>query len=117
MNQRTTAAMAQPEPVTDPAMILDTFFDPTRPPGRKGRAWTFEHFREACDTPGANRVQAVLAASNTTGFTLYARQSGCLHLVTHDDRPVRFRIIEQALDILSDVSYLAPEIAIDTSSW
>lgn len=114
MNQRATD---HAEPAIDPAVILDTFFDSTRPPGRKGRAWTFEHFREACDTPGANRVQAVLAASNTTGFTLYARQSGCLHPVMHDDRPVRFRTIEQALDTLSDVSYLAPEIAIDTASW
>ncbi|WP_153098908.1 hypothetical protein [Paraburkholderia hayleyella] len=105
------------EPAIHPGTTFDAFYDTSQPQGRKGRAWIFEHFRKACDTPGANRVQAVLVASNTTGFALYARQNRCLHPITHNDHLVRFRTIEQALDTLSDVSWLAPEIAIDTTGW
>lgn len=105
------------EPVIDPGTTFDAFYDTFRPHGRKGCAWTFEYFREACDTPGTNRVQAVLVANTTTGFALYARQNRCLHPITHNDRSVRFRTIEQALDTLSDVPWLASEIAIDTRGW
>ena len=87
------------------------------PQGHKGRLWTFKQFCEACDTPDANRVQAVLVASDTNGFALYARQNRCLHRVTQDDRSVIFRTIEQALDTLAEVPHLSPEIAIDMTNW
>lgn len=67
--------------------------------------------------PGANRVQAVLVASNATGFVLYARQNSCLHRITQNDCPMIFRTIERALDTLADVPHLRPEIAIDMTSW
>lgn len=101
----------------DPGTTFDAFYGTWAPQGRKGRAWTFKHFCEACDTPGANRVQAVLVASNTTGFALYARQNRCLHCVTQDERPVIFRTIEQALDTLVDVPHLASDITITAENW
>lgn len=87
------------------------------PQGHKGRLWTFKQFCEACDTPDANRVQAVLVASDTNGFALYARQNRHLHCVTQDDRPLIFRTIEQALNTLIDVPHLAAEISITTENW
>lgn len=111
--------MAQntPKPAANPSVTVDGFYGTSAPQGRKGREWTFKHFREACDTPGASRVEAVLVASNTAGFTLHARQNRCLHRVTQDDRPVIFRTIEHALGTLADVPHLSPEIAIDMTSW
>ena len=106
-----------PKSTVDPCATFDAFYDASAPQGSKGRVWTFKHFCEACDTPGANRVQAVLVANNTTGFALCARQNRCLHRVTQDDRPVIFRTIEQALDTLADVPHLGPEIAINIASW
>lgn len=106
-----------PKPAVDPSTTFDAFYGTPAPQGRKGGVWTFKHFCEACDTPGTNRVQAVLVASNTTGFALYARQNRCLHRITRNDHPVIFRTIEQALDTLADVPHLAPELAIDTANW
>ena len=105
------------KPAIDSRTTFDAFYGSSAPQGRKGRAWTFKYFCEACDTPGANRVQAVLVASNSTGFALYARQNRCLHRVTQDDRHVIFRTIEQALDTLVDVPHLASEIIITTENW
>ena len=93
------------------------FSDTLAPQGHKGGVWTFKQFCEACDTPGAESVQAVLAASTNIGFSLYARQDRCLHRITLNDRSVIFRTIEQALDTLADVPHLVPEIAVDTTSW
>ncbi|WP_211453060.1 hypothetical protein [Collimonas antrihumi] len=98
-------------------MASDEYFDISRPRGRRARPWTFDQFTEECDTPGASRIQAVLAANDSAGFTLYARQNGSLHAVTHNEKSVRFRTIEQALATLTDVSYLLSEIIIDTSRW
>lgn len=105
-----------PKPAIDPCTPFDAF-GTSAPQGRKGRAWTFKHFREVCDTPGANHVEAVLVASNTTGFALYARQNRYLHRVTQNDRPVIFRTIEQALDTLVDVPHLVSEITITAENW
>ena len=85
--------------------------------GHKGGTWTFKQFCDACDTPGAKSIQAVLAASNNIGFSLYARQDRHLHRITLNDRSVIFRTIEQALNTLADVPHLAPEIAIDRTTW
>ena len=101
-----------------PAVEARTSFTGTlAPQGHKGRVWTLKQFCEACDTPDANPVHAVLVASNTTGFALYARQNRHLHCVTHDDRPLIFRTIEQALNTLIDVPHLASEITITTENW
>lgn len=97
--------------------VGSAFSAPPVPEGHKGGAWTFKQFCEACDTPGAKSVQAVLAASNSIGFSLYARHDRLLHRITLNDRSVIFRTIEQALDTLADVPHLAPEIAIDTTNW
>ena len=104
------------KPTVDQGVIFAAFNVSTSR-GRKGCTWTFKHFCEACDTPGANRVQAVLVASNATGFVLYARQNSYLHHITQNDFPVIFRTIEQTLDTLADVPHLRPEIAIDITSW
>lgn len=102
----------------NPTVDASTAFSaPVRPQGHKGGAWTFKQFCEACDTPGAKSVQAVLAASTNIGFSLYARQDRRLHRITLNDRSVIFRTIEQALDTLADVPHLALEIAIDTTNW
>lgn len=106
-----------PKLAVDPNTTFDAFYGTSAPRGRKGRAWTFKHFCEVCDTPGANRVQALLVASDTTGFALYARQNRWLHRVTQDDYPVIFRTIEQALDALVGVPHLASEISINAKNW
>ena len=106
-----------PKPAIDPSTALDAFYATSAPQGRNGRTWTFKHFCEACDTPGANRVQALLVANDTTGFALYARQNSWLHCVTQDDLPVIFRTIEQALNTLIDVPHLSSEVTIDMTSW
>ena len=103
--------------IVDPVATVNTLDHMSAPKGRKGRAWTFKYLRESCDTPGANRVQAVLVASNAAGFALYARQNRCLHRVMQDDCPVIFRTIEQALDTLVDVPHLASEITIAAEHW
>lgn len=87
------------------------------PQGHNGDTWTFKQFCKACDTPDARSVQAVLVASNSIGFSLYARQDRRLHRITLNDCSMIFRTIEQALDTLADVPHLAPEIAIDTTNW
>lgn len=106
-----------PKLAVDPSTTFDAFYCTSAPQGRKGRAWTFKHFCEVCDTPGVNRVQALLVASKAAGFALYARQNRWLHRVTQDDRPVIFRTIEQALDTLVDVPHLASEITINAGNW
>lgn len=106
-----------PKSAVDSRTTLDAFYGTSRTQGRKGRTWTFKYFCEACDTPGSDRVQALLVASDTTGFALYARQNRWLHCVTQDDLPVTFRTIEQALNTLIDVPHLASEITITTEKW
>ena len=96
---------------------VNTFADKRAPRGHEGSVWTFKQFCEACDTPGAESVQAVLAANATIGFSLYARQNRRLHRITLNDRSVIFRTIEQAMDTLADVPHLVPEIAVDTTNW
>ena len=101
----------------NPTVDVSTAFPaPLVPQGHNGDTWTFKQFCEACDTPGAKSVQAVLAASNNIGFSLYARQDRRLHRITQNDSSVIFRTIEQALDTLADIPHLAPEIAIDTTN-
>ncbi len=106
-----------PKPAVNPSSTAGAFYGTSAPQGREGRTWTFKYFCEACDTPGANRVQAVLGACNTTGFALYARQNRYLHRVTQNGRPVIFRTIEQALDTLVDVPHLASDITITAENW
>lgn len=105
------------KPAVVPNTTLDTFYGTSAPQGRIGRAWTFKQFCEACDTPRAESIQAVLAASTNIGFSLYARQDRRLHRITLNDHPVIFRTIEQAMDTLADVPHLVPEIVVDRTNW
>lgn len=82
-----------------------------------GNVWTFSRLNDVCDTPGEERVQAVLLSNDFNGFSLYARQKGITHMVTHNRKPVIFRTIEVALSTLIDVPYIDPEIIIDSSKW
>lgn len=97
--------------------FVDAFFEQLEPKPRKGRAWTFDRLNAACDTPGAEPVQAVLYPDDEAGFALYARQGRTLRAVTYHGRAVRFRTIEKALTTLADVSGLSPEIVVDASNW
>ncbi len=97
--------------------MANAFFEQIEPKVRKGRAWTFHRLNAACDTPDAERVQAVLYPDDGQGFALYARQGQTLHAITHAGRPVRFRTFEKALTTLADVSHLDPEIIVDSSNW
>lgn len=97
--------------------FVDAFFEQLEPRPRKGRPWTFDRFNAACDTPGAEQVQAVLYPDDEAGFTLYARQGHVLRAVKHKGRPVRFRTFEKALTTLADVAHLSPEIVVDSSGW
>lgn len=76
--------------------FVDAFFEQLEPKPRKGRAWTFDRLNAACDTPGAEPVQAVLYPDDEAGFALYARQGRTLRAVTYHGRAVRFRTIEKA---------------------
>ncbi len=97
--------------------MANTFFEQMEPKVKKGRAWTFHRLSAACDTPDAERVQAVLYPDDGQGFALYARQGQTLHAITHDGRPVRFRTFEKALTTLAEVAHLDPEIIVDSSNW
>ncbi len=95
----------------------NAFFEQLEPKARKGRPWTFHRLNAACDTPDAERVQAVLYPNDGHGFALYARQGRMLHAVTYEGRPVCFRTIEKALTTLADVPHLDSEIVVDSSNW
>lgn len=97
--------------------IANAFFEHLEPKIKKGRAWTFHRLAAACDTPSAERVQAVLYPDDGHGFTLYARQGQTLRAITHEGRQVRFRTFEKALTTLADVPHLDPEIIVDSSNW
>lgn len=97
--------------------MVDTFFEQMETKITKGRSWTFHRFCAACDTPGGERVQAVLYPNDGQGFALYARQGYAQHAVTYNRRPVRFRTIEKALSTLADVGELEPEVIVDLSDW
>ena len=40
--------------------LVAEFFEQMEPKVKRGRAWTFHRLSAACDTPNAERVQAVL---------------------------------------------------------
>ena len=54
-------------------VMANNFFEQIEPKVRKGRAWTFHRLNAACDTPNAERVQAVLYPDDGHGFALYVR--------------------------------------------
>lgn len=88
--------------------FVNAFFEQLEPRPKKARPWTFDRLIAACDTPGAEPVQAVLYPNDAAGFTLYARQGRTLRAVTYHGQPVRFRTFEKALTTLADVSGLSP---------
>lgn len=82
---------------------------------------TIGELEELCDDPKRNEsgqeVQAVLTSSNS-GFVLTARDCKLIYeIIDRHGRPMMFRSIEQALDVLSDVPHLLSEVAIDIANW
>ena len=63
--------------------FVNAFFEQLEPRPKKARPWTFDRLNAACDTPGAEPVQAVLYPDDAAGFTLYARQGRTLRAVTY----------------------------------
>lgn len=82
---------------------------------------TFAGLEELCDDPKRNEsgqeVQAVLMP-HKSGFALSARDDELTYeIIDERGRQMTFRSIDQALDTLSDVPHLLPEIVIDTRHW
>lgn len=76
---------------------------------------------ELCDDPKRNtsgeEVQAVLTP-HKFGFVLSARDGGLVYQVIDEQgQQMTFRSIEKAIDMLSDVPHLMPEIVINTTGW
>lgn len=76
---------------------------------------------ELCDDPARNgsglEVQAVLTPHDS-GFLLTARDDGLVYKVIDEHgRQMTFRSIDQALDTLSDVPHLLPEVVINIMRW
>jgi hypothetical protein len=82
---------------------------------------TLSGLGELCDDPKRNtsceEVQAVLTP-HKFGFVLSARDGGLVYQVIDErGQQMTFRSIEKAIDMLSDVPHLMPEIVIDTTGW
>ena len=82
---------------------------------------TIEGLEEMCDDPARNEsgqeVQAVLTP-NRSGYALSARDGKLTYeIIDQNGRQITFRSIDQAIDALSDVSHLLPEVAINIARW
>lgn len=82
---------------------------------------TFAGLEELCDDPKRNEsnqeVQAVLTP-HKSGFSLSARDGELTYeIIDENGRQLTFRTVEMALDTLSDVPHLLPEIVIDALRW
>lgn len=82
---------------------------------------TLSGLGELCDDPkrdtSGEEVQAVLTP-HKFGFVLSARDGGLVYQVIDErGQKMMFRSIERAIDVLSDVPHLMPEIVIDTTGW
>lgn len=68
------------------------------------------------DQPGGNEVRAILTYNTRHGFYLSAQDGQRVYTIVEDDgEPVRFRTIEQAIDVLQDMS-LAADIRLDLAA-
>lgn len=86
----------------------------------QGRSMNFFDLEELCDDPGRDEsgqeVFAVLTFKRS-GFALSVRDGSRIHrIIDQHGRQARFRTIESAVERLSDVPYLRPEIVLDAST-
>lgn len=83
---------------------------------------TLEELADLCDdpardTPGGVEVRAILTYDAENGFFLSAQDGDRILCVQDDDeRPVKYRTIEQAIEVLQDVPYLASDVRLVFSS-
>ena len=68
------------------------------------------------DEAGGNEVRAILTYDPRNGFFLTAQDGQRVYSIVEDDgEPVRFRTIEQAIEVLQDMP-LAADIRLDLSA-
>jgi hypothetical protein len=82
---------------------------------------TIGGLEELCDDPARNEsgqeVQAVLTPHDS-GYLLTVRDGRLVYKILNQrGRQMKFRSIDQALDTLSDVPHLLPEVAINVAQW
>lgn len=83
----------------------------------EGRSLNFYGLEELCDDPSRNRtgreVHAVLTAVKSS-FVLSVRDGGRVHKIIDEfGKQIRFKSINCAVERLSDVPHLWPEIVLD----
>lgn len=85
---------------------------------------SFEELERRCDDPvrdlqGGTEIQAILAFNNKRGFTLLAQDGKVLFSIRDaKGKPVQYRTVEQAIEVLRDVSGLSSDIRLDISdAW
>ncbi len=67
--------------------------------------------------PGGVEVRAILTYDAENGFLLSAQDGDRILCVQDADRrPVKYRTIEQAIEVLQDVAYLASEVRLNISA-
>lgn len=82
---------------------------------------TLDQLDELCDDPerdqpGGNEVRAILTYDSRNGFYLSAQDGQRVYtIVEKDGEPVRFRTIEQAIEVLQDLP-LASDIRLDLAA-
>jgi hypothetical protein len=85
----------------------------------QGRSLSFSELEELCDDPGRDESgQEVLAVlrPEKTGFALSVRDGHKIHrVIEKSGKQARFATIESAVDRLSDIPHLWPEVALDIS--
>lgn len=83
---------------------------------------TLDELADLCDDParaqhGGVEIRAILTYDAKNGFLLSAQDGDRILCVHEDDgRHVKFRTIEQAIEALQDVVYLASDVRLDISA-
>jgi hypothetical protein len=85
---------------------------------------TLDELEQRCDDPardlrGDTEIRAILAFNHEHGFSLLAQDGKALFSIRDaEGRPVQYRTIEQAIEVLQDMSGLSPDVRLDISeSW
>jgi hypothetical protein len=80
---------------------------------------TLEELADLCDDPAreesdAIKIRVILTYDTDHGFFLSAQDGDRILYVKDDDgRPVKFRTIEQAIEVLQDSAYSDSEVHLD----
>lgn len=84
---------------------------------------TLAELSDLCDDPardqpgGAGEVSVILTYSEECGFFLSAQDGGMLYSVREKNGdPVKYRTIEQAIEVLQDVLFIRTEVRLDISA-